>query len=216
MSKKNRVRTDDPVKCIAHSSQTGKPCKNPPMHGGNVCRMHGGSAQHVRRRAAERIALASDPAAAHLIKWMQDDAVPYPVRLAAAKDLLDRADVRGKTTVELEVPAWQQLLDGIVAELPADGAPVGLREFHHPGEDAVLVSSERADEPYAVDNADYGDVEAQGSDLPATWHPPTAEGAHRRAADKPARPVNGDDRPPPARYRPTHSGPRSRRNPRHG
>jgi hypothetical protein len=85
MSKKKRVRTDDPVKCIAHSSRTGKPCKNPPMNGGNVCRMHGGSAQHVRRRAAERVALASDPAAAYLIKWMQDDAVPYSASIHRRK-----------------------------------------------------------------------------------------------------------------------------------
>lgn len=141
-----RVRIDDPMRCIAHSSRTGLPCKKWPMKGQNVCRVHGGAAPAARRRAAERIALASDNAAAHLITWMQDASVPYAVRLSAAKDLLDRAQVSGKTTVELEVPAWQQLLDGIVATLPTDGeTPMRAFAEGRGGADALVVEAERVD-----------------------------------------------------------------------
>ncbi|MEX5636994.1 hypothetical protein [Parafrankia sp. FMc2] len=34
----------------------GKPCRNPPVRGGTVCRMHGGSAPTVKAKAAERTA----------------------------------------------------------------------------------------------------------------------------------------------------------------
>lgn len=217
MGKKKRVRTDDPVKCIAHSSRTGQPCKNPPMQGGNVCRMHGGAAAQVRRRAAERIALASDGAAAHLIKWMQDDSVPYPVRVAAAKDLLDRAPVNGKQIIELEAPAWQQILDGIVATVEPG---VEMRPFAEaqPQPDPLVVEAQRVDEEeYTPDDSDWSHPEAYGHDLPTTLpHPktPTKTPAHERAMPT----VNGDDRPPPRhpmperrRIEPEDDRPRPRR-----
>ncbi|TFV89591.1 HGGxSTG domain-containing protein [Blastococcus sp. CT_GayMR16] len=191
--KKRRVRTDDPVKCIAHSSRTGNPCKNPPMQGGNVCRMHGGAAAQVRRRAAERIALASDPAAAKLIAFMNDESVPHNVRLAAAKDLLDRAQVSGKTTVEIEVPAWQQILEGVVASVEPG---VQMRPFAEAqgAPDPLVVAAERVEaerelaryqaEPH---DADWSDAFAYGSEPPRP-----------APVQEPATPMrNGADRPPP-------------------
>lgn len=48
--------SDSGVKCSAHTS-SGRPCRNWAIQGATVCRMHGGSAPQVRRKAAERLAL---------------------------------------------------------------------------------------------------------------------------------------------------------------
>lgn len=41
-------------KCSARSKQSGKRCGNYPVSGGTVCRMHGGKAPQVARKAAAR------------------------------------------------------------------------------------------------------------------------------------------------------------------
>jgi hypothetical protein len=50
------------MKCTGHSSQTGKPCQNYPMHGSTVCSSHGGKAPQVMRAAELRLAEARDDA----------------------------------------------------------------------------------------------------------------------------------------------------------
>jgi hypothetical protein len=195
MGKKNkRVRTDEPVYCIAHSSRTGLPCKKWPMKGQNVCRMHGGAAGAARRRAAERIALASDKAAQHLFAFMNDTAVPHNVRLAAAKDLLDRANVSGKTTVELEVKPWEELLAGIVADVP-EGTP--MREFVDSESDPLVIEAQRVDmerelAEYAPADRDWSHPAASDSEPP----PPPVP-----ATPPPLQRVNGDERLPHVRRR---------------
>lgn len=50
------------------------------------------------------------------------------MRLTATGDQVDRAQVTAWTTVEIVVPMWREILDGMVATVPADGeAP--LRPF---------------------------------------------------------------------------------------
>ena len=210
--KRKRVRTEEPVRCIAHSSRTGLPCKKWPMKGQNVCRNHGGAAPAARRRAQERIALASDQAAAQLFAFMNDETVPHNVRLAAAKDLLDRANITGKTTVEVEVPLWREMLDGIVATVPAEGA-TAMRPFveAQPAPDPLVVEAERADQDRELaryqsepDTHEYFHSDAYGDDLPSGR--PVQAHAGGVKDREPATPVvNGDDRPPP---RHPVSGPR--------
>ncbi|WP_337456185.1 hypothetical protein [Prescottella sp. D32] len=60
------------------------------MKGQNVCKNHGGAAPAARRKAAERILMAQDLAAAKLIELMNDPSVPPGVQRMAAADLLDR------------------------------------------------------------------------------------------------------------------------------
>lgn len=220
MGKKNkRVRPDDPVKCIAHSSRTGNPCQRPPMKGQNVCFHHGGAASAARRRAAERIALASDKAAAQLFAFMHDERVPHNVRLAAAKDLLDRANVIGKTTVEIELKPWEKLLqgadgiDGIVATLPA-GGDTAMRPFaESQSEEALQVASERFDAET---------VEAERAETAREmerYREANQDRSRPRPHEEPATPtLNGDDRPPPRhptpgprRIEPDDDRPRPRR-----
>ena len=45
------------VKCSAHSSRTGKPCKQWAVRGATVCAAHGGRAPQVKAAAARRLAL---------------------------------------------------------------------------------------------------------------------------------------------------------------
>jgi hypothetical protein len=146
MSTGNRTRRrelgllPEPSKCVARKKD-GTPCKRSPIKGANVCRAHGGAAPQVQRKAQERIAHASDVAVMKLLALMQDPDVPKAVQAAVARDLLDRANVTGKTTVEIEVPLWQQILDGIVATVPTDGDTT-MRPFAE-GQEPLAVEAER-------------------------------------------------------------------------
>lgn len=111
-----------PRRCGAKRRRDGEPCRKWPLEGTNRCRLHGGASPQAQRKARERIRDAADHAAAALIGFMNNADVPWPTRLAAARDLLDRADVTGKTVVEVAVQPWQALLDRIDSTRPG-GAP---------------------------------------------------------------------------------------------
>lgn len=102
--------------------RNGTPCGNAPMGGTNVCRMHGGAAPQVRRRAQQRILEASDKAAARLVAMMQDDNIAPAIQLAAARDLLDRAGIVGKQEfdVEVKLSRWQQIAAEILVDVEED------------------------------------------------------------------------------------------------
>jgi hypothetical protein len=72
------------------------------------------------RRAQERIGMAADSSIAFIEQVRDDESLPINVRLDAAKDLANRASLTGKTTIELEVPAWQRLVDRIIVDTPTD------------------------------------------------------------------------------------------------
>ncbi len=93
--------------CTAHRTD-GQPCKATPIKGTNVGRVHGGSAPQVRDAAQRRLLDAADPAAAELVRLALHDESPR-VRLAAVKDLLDRAGVGGSD-------AWDGVLTAEVVE----------------------------------------------------------------------------------------------------
>ena len=127
----NRMRVE--TRCSARR-KNGAVCRNYAIRGGNVCRMHGGGAPQVRRRAQERILAAADGAAARLIEFMNDGRVPWPVRLTAARDLLDRAGLTPKTTVAVEVPVWARgmdelVVDGIISQEHVAAEPLPRREL---------------------------------------------------------------------------------------
>lgn len=90
----------DKVKCKGHT-RAGAPCKNNPITGATVCRMHGGSAPQVKKAARQRILEAAEDAASVLVRLMTDVTAPHNVRLAAARDLLDRAGEGAKQQVEV-------------------------------------------------------------------------------------------------------------------
>jgi hypothetical protein len=155
----------------------------------------------VQRKAQERIAHASDIAVLQILALMQAPDTPAPVKLAAARDLLDRASLTGKTIIEVEVPAWQQLLDGIVATVEP-GQPIRAFAESQPELDVLAVEASRVDQErelanYTPDDADWSHPEAYGHDLPTTLPYPKRR-ANAPTAEEPAtRRANGDDTPPP-------------------
>lgn len=87
-------------RCTARRTN-GEPCKRAPIEGSNVCATHGGRAPQVKRRAQQRLDESSDIAVRRIVAIMNDDTTPVQVRLAAAKDVLDRAGLSGAHRVEL-------------------------------------------------------------------------------------------------------------------
>jgi hypothetical protein len=105
--------------------RNGEPCQNAPMKGSTVCRMHGGAAPQVRRRAQQRLLEASDLAAAKLVTMMQDKTLPPAVQLAAARDLLDRAGVASPDELVVSLgsarPSWDDVMEGVLVDVdPGD------------------------------------------------------------------------------------------------
>lgn len=118
----------DEVRCKAritspHSEWRGNQCTKPRNKGMNVCSFHGGNLPNVKKAAARRLMLAAEPAAEKLV-WiaLYKGDVADKDRIRAIIEILDRAGIAGKTTVELEIKPWQQILQRVYGQLP-DGSP---------------------------------------------------------------------------------------------
>jgi hypothetical protein len=83
---------------------------------GRLCKRHGGAAPNQIKKARHRIAMASDTAAATHVEVMVNPLAQHKDRLAAAKEILDRAGVNSKTEVEVTLKPWQQLLTDLVED----------------------------------------------------------------------------------------------------
>ena len=83
---------------------SGGRCKREAEPGSIVCRLHGGAAPQVRKRAAERLIMSADHASQKLLQWLDDPEVPYRVRAEIAQDLLDRAGLASTQAIKI-VPA---------------------------------------------------------------------------------------------------------------
>jgi hypothetical protein len=94
--------TSDPMearRCTAQSKQWRRRCRRTAIVGGRVCSAHGGKAPQVARSAAERLAALVDPAIAELARLVRR-ADSDTIKLAAIKDVLDRAGYKPKERVE--------------------------------------------------------------------------------------------------------------------
>ena len=98
----------DPRKCSAHS-QSGKPCENFSMTGQAVCGTHGGRSPQAMAKAQRMIELAElklrglAPVAVSELSSLVTSASSEAVRLAAARDLVDRSV--GKAVEKVQVAA---------------------------------------------------------------------------------------------------------------
>lgn len=108
------MKTHEPIqlqtRCTARR-RSGTECKNWAIRGGNVCRMHGGGAPQVKKKAAQRIAEAADDAAALLVQFMEDPKNDLKVRTQIAQDLLNRAGYAGTKSVDLTVSRFDELVE---------------------------------------------------------------------------------------------------------
>lgn len=120
MPKKGEVLKHTETSCTART-RDGDLCKNPPMLGARTCRMHGSATMAARAKAQDRINSAADSAARHLIEWMVNEKVPYNIRLAAARDLLDRAQVGTdkalRVDVDLDIRKFEQNLSDLLVDV---------------------------------------------------------------------------------------------------
>ena len=99
-------------------TRSGAPCRQRPMMGGLRCKMHGGMAPQVKRKAALRLASLIDPAIGTLAREMVK-AEKSADRQRAANSILDRAGVTRGISSELD--AARALLVSRLIEL--QGAP---------------------------------------------------------------------------------------------
>ncbi len=99
-------------RCTAHR-KNGERCGRWANRGMTVCNSHGGRAPQARRKAQQRLEEASDIAVKRIVAIMNDSRISPAVRLAAAKDILDRADVRGTERISIEMPEWEQRMQKV-------------------------------------------------------------------------------------------------------
>lgn len=93
---KGPIKGDDPIQpttpckaqCKAHC-RTGKRCTNPPMLGGMVCRMHGGTAPQVLAKAKERLA-ALAPKAIQVMDGLLDREQFPTVQFQASRFVIEQ------------------------------------------------------------------------------------------------------------------------------
>ena len=109
----------DGRQCTAKSKTTGQRCKNPPIPGGTVCRIHGGAAPQVQAVAARRVLEALiGPALIQLRRIVEDPSVSDAVKLAAIRDILDRTGYRPPT--ELKGALTMAMVEAAIAEKEAE------------------------------------------------------------------------------------------------
>lgn len=105
----------------------GNRCTMVPIKGGSVCPTHGGNLTTVRKAAQRALATAALPAAEKLIHIaLRKSGVSDADRIKALVQILDRAGVEGRSTIELEIKPWQAVLEKVYSE--QTGKPVDDEE----------------------------------------------------------------------------------------
>lgn len=176
--------------------RNGSPCGNSPMHGTNVCRLHGGSAPQVRAKAAQRIAEAADKAAYAIVKLMQDPATPAPVKLAAARDLLDRNSMTGKQelSVDLKISKFDQIAADMEIVMDGENLPPAREAKWDQADYEDIVDADEVDEePAAIAPPASRNVPEPRTATDEEW---AEEQAYHRRNHTPARTDASDPAPP--------------------
>jgi hypothetical protein len=105
--------------CTA-TRRDGSQCTNYAIRAATVCRMHGGSAPQVERAAQVRLLMAAERVAGTLLEIAGDKSIPVAVRLAAVRDVLDRAGLAPAQQVALQaevtVQPWESKILGAVID----------------------------------------------------------------------------------------------------
>lgn len=110
------TRRKDGITCTA-TTRKGKPCGNPPIRGGAICRYHGGDAPQVKAAAARRLLEELvGPALAQLRRIVADGDVPDAVKMRAIDSILDRTEGKPATKIEgsLSIDSAAEVLRGFL------------------------------------------------------------------------------------------------------
>ena len=105
------------MQCRATSKRTKKSCRKQAIKGGTVCRMHGGGAPQVEKKARERLNDLVDPAINKLAEALEHGKLS-PQAITAARDILDRTGY--KPGVDLKVTGGPRVYDPGREILPDD------------------------------------------------------------------------------------------------
>lgn len=110
-TKRPRAPVADLYRCTARSGRAKRRCRKARCRGMTVCATHGGSTRAAKSKAAERLLEAADPAAARLVKALEDE--NPAVAIKAAQLVLDRAGLGPGSKLELsgEVETGPPMLD---------------------------------------------------------------------------------------------------------
>lgn len=92
----------DKPRCTGRSKRTKKPCRNSPMRGSKVCRMHGGGTPQARNKASRRLVEAE---ARRAFGRLGDVSTPIEDPLTALASLAGH------------VTAWMEFLAGRIGDL---------------------------------------------------------------------------------------------------
>lgn len=105
------MQADTPSKrqCTASARTTGEQCTNPPINGGTVCRMHGGSSPQVKNAARRRLNALAEPAVVELEKILQHSGTTDKEKLRAIQLILDRTGHGPSANVKIDA-AWESVL----------------------------------------------------------------------------------------------------------
>lgn len=111
-------------RCTAKRRGTDERCKKPAIKGGTVCRLHGGAAQQVQRKARDRFNDLIDPMiniAHKLADEAQEGKLTPGERIALLKFIADRTGFIPGKTVNVDGPAsWEVSLQQIIVEVPPE------------------------------------------------------------------------------------------------
>ncbi len=188
-------------------AREGLLCRNPKIRGGKRCRMHGSATFKAREKAKETILLASYPAAKKVQEIMDDPDAPFGVKLAAAKDLLDRADVAGTTSIEVEVKPIEHTIARAVRRAGEQPAIRHSRFGSRDGEQPQLPAADRTEviDAEIVDDEKFDDIRDELNRRAHTLERPV----HVNSSDTPPKRVAdalGLTRPGGSRRTPTQMG----------
>lgn len=112
-----------PDRPLCHATKAdGTPCKKFAMKGTTVCDTHGGRSPNTKAKAKERLMEMVDPALVQLRRIIDNPATSDADKLRAIAMVLNRTGYHEKSelTVEHELKPWEQLVEGVVRDVPGE------------------------------------------------------------------------------------------------
>lgn len=103
-----------------------RPCLKAPIYGASVCTSHGGQLDATKEAAQRLLVDASEKAITTLIVLTgpyddKGEVIEAGDRIKAANSVLDRAGIKGGTTVEVQLPGYKRVMDRMFSEEVGDG-----------------------------------------------------------------------------------------------
>lgn len=102
------------ARCTATSKQRGEQCKQPAIHGGTVCRFHGGAAPQVIAAAERRLEELKPKAVLTIDRLMDREEYPT-VQFQASKAVIDWVDGKARESMDMKVTGDEVLIAALMA-----------------------------------------------------------------------------------------------------